>query len=34
MAADVSGRALDCGHYLAEEQPQAMLDEIRHFLLR
>lgn len=34
MAADVSGRALDCGHYLAEEQPQAVLDEIRNFLLR
>jgi haloacetate dehalogenase len=30
-AADVSGRALDCGHYIAEEQPAALLDEMTHF---
>jgi haloacetate dehalogenase len=27
-AADVSGRALDCGHYIAEEMPQQLLDEM------
>ena len=32
VASDVSGRAIDCGHYLAEEQPQQVLDEIREFL--
>jgi haloacetate dehalogenase len=30
-AADVTGRALDCGHYIAEEQPAALLDEIHDF---
>jgi haloacetate dehalogenase len=28
---DVSGRALDCGHYLAEEQPEAVLAQLRSF---
>ncbi len=28
----VSGRALDCGHYLAEEAPDELLAEIRAFL--
>ena len=26
------GRALDCGHYIAEEQPAALLDEMHSFL--
>ncbi len=30
-AADVSGRAVDSGHYLAEEAPQAVLDEALGF---
>jgi haloacetate dehalogenase len=30
-AADVTGRALDCGHYIAEEQPAALLDEMNTF---
>jgi haloacetate dehalogenase len=30
-AHDVSGRALDCGHYIAEEQPAALLDEMASF---
>jgi haloacetate dehalogenase len=30
-AADVSGRALDCGHYIAEEQPAMLLDEMQSF---
>jgi haloacetate dehalogenase len=30
-ATQVSGRALDCGHYIAEEQPAALLDEIHQF---
>lgn len=30
-AHDVSGRALDCGHYVAEEAPQALLDEMAAF---
>jgi haloacetate dehalogenase len=32
VALDVSGRALDCGHYIAEEQPAALLDELQTFL--
>ena len=32
VALDVSGRALDCGHYIAEEQPAALLDEIANLL--
>ena len=30
-AADVSGRSLPCGHYIAEEAPELLLDEIRIF---
>jgi haloacetate dehalogenase len=30
-ADDVTGRALDCGHYIAEEQPAALLDEMKAF---
>ena len=31
VAADVSGQAVDCGHYIAEEAPQAVIDEVlRH----
>lgn len=32
VAARVSGRALDCGHYIAEEAPDALLAELRSFL--
>lgn len=32
LAADVSGQALPCGHYLAEEAPQALLDQVLPFL--
>jgi len=32
VAANVAGRALDCGHYIAEEAPQALLDEVLPFL--
>jgi haloacetate dehalogenase len=28
----VTGRALDCGHYIAEEQPAALLEEMHLFL--
>jgi haloacetate dehalogenase len=31
-AADVTGRALDCGHYVAEERPAETLAELRAFL--
>jgi haloacetate dehalogenase len=31
-ADDVSGQALDCGHYLPEEAPIATLDALRPFL--
>ena len=31
---DVSGRALDCGHYLAEEQPEPVLAQLRAFFAR
>ena len=31
-AAPVTGRALDCGHFLQEEQPQELLAELRRFL--
>lgn len=31
VAVRVDGRALDCGHYIAEEQPQALLDEMMRF---
>jgi haloacetate dehalogenase len=30
-AVQVSGRALDCGHYIAEEQPAALLEEMHQF---
>lgn len=30
-APEVSGRALDCGHYIAEEQPAVLLDEMHAF---
>jgi len=30
-AADVSGKALDCGHYIAEEQPAKLLEEMGEF---
>jgi haloacetate dehalogenase len=31
-AAPVTGKALDCGHFLQEERPQDLLTELRHFL--
>jgi len=31
VADDVSGRALECGHYLAEERPDEVLDEMLGF---
>jgi haloacetate dehalogenase len=33
VATNVSGRALDCGHYIAEEQPAALLEEIGQFFV-
>ncbi|ULR89999.1 alpha/beta fold hydrolase [Comamonas sp. B21-038] len=30
-ATDVSGKALGCGHYIAEEQPAKLLEEMREF---
>jgi haloacetate dehalogenase len=30
-ATTVSGRALDCGHFLPEERPEEMLAELRMF---
>ena len=30
-ARDVSGRAIDCGHYIAEERPAELLAEIDAF---
>ncbi|MFS2136135.1 alpha/beta fold hydrolase [Duganella sp. Dugasp56] len=32
LASDVRGKALDCGHYIPEEAPQALLDEVLPFL--
>jgi haloacetate dehalogenase len=32
VAADVRGRALDCGHFIAEEKPRALLAELQRFL--
>jgi haloacetate dehalogenase len=29
---DVRGRALDCGHFLPEEQPAALVEELLAFL--
>jgi len=34
VAADVTGRALDCGHFLPEEKPKEVLAELRRFLGR
>jgi haloacetate dehalogenase len=34
VARDVRGRALPCGHFIAEEQPDALLAELRRFLAR
>jgi haloacetate dehalogenase len=34
VAGDVSGRALPCGHYLAEEQPDATREELERFFSR
>lgn len=31
IAVDVSGRAVDCGHYLAEENPDEIVSEIHEF---
>jgi haloacetate dehalogenase len=33
-AGDVTGRALDCGHYVAEERPEETLAELRAFFVR
>jgi haloacetate dehalogenase len=32
VAENVSGRALDCGHYIPEEAPAALIEEIENFL--
>jgi haloacetate dehalogenase len=32
VASDVRGRALACGHFIAEEKPEALLAELRRFL--
>ena len=32
VATDVRGRALPCGHYIPEEAPDALLDELLGFL--
>lgn len=34
VAADVRGRALQCGHFIAEEKPKELLAELRRFLKR
>jgi len=34
VAANVQGRALDCGHFLPEEAPAAVLAKLRRFLAR
>ena len=34
VARDVSGRELDCGHFLPEEKPKEVLRELRRFLAR
>jgi len=34
VAADVRGRALACGHFIAEEKPRELLAELRRFLAR
>jgi len=33
-ADDVSGRALPCGHYVAEEAPDALIEEALAYLRR
>jgi haloacetate dehalogenase len=33
IARSVSGKSLPCGHYIAEEAPQHLLDEALPFLL-
>jgi haloacetate dehalogenase len=32
LAANVQGHALDCGHYIPEDEPQLLLDEVLPFL--
>ena len=32
VATDIAGHALPCGHYIAEEAPQALLDDVLPFL--
>jgi len=32
VAVDVRGHALDCGHYIPEEAPDALYDELTAFL--
>lgn len=32
-ASTVTGKALDCGHFLPEEAPEAVIDELRRFFL-
>jgi haloacetate dehalogenase len=32
VAADVRGRALQCGHFIPEEKPKELVDELRGFL--
>jgi haloacetate dehalogenase len=34
VAADVRGRALQCGHFIPEEKPQDLLAELRRFFRR
>ena len=34
VATDVRGRALQCGHFIAEEKPKELLVELRRFLAR
>ena len=34
VATDVRGRALACGHFIPEEKPKELLDELRRFLAR
>jgi haloacetate dehalogenase len=34
VAADVRGRALPCGHFIAEEKPQELVAELRRFLAK
>ena len=32
VAEDVRGKALNCGHFIAEEKPRDLLVELRRFL--